>query len=87
MAVEHEFIELKLDQVVLCLEDYLGGLAVEGGREDLNRMATEALEGLRKLIAYRGNVLFSRKRVKKFTGTCLGIEHRGGAENPAKPGG
>lgn len=66
-------VVLKLDEVVLCLKDYLGGLAMEGGREDMKRMAAEGLKGLEEVISRRGKVLSVQRRRRGMSGMYMTI--------------
>ncbi len=66
-------IELKLDEVVLCLENYLVDIQGRVDREEMSRMATTAIGELQKVIGLRGKVLFVQKRKKRMGETYLAI--------------
>ncbi len=79
-GVDCNSIELRLDQVVDCLEDYLvisAGIRVEGERE---RNARDAIRELQKVIPVRGNVLFIQQRTKRRREWYLGVGHAKNAE-------
>lgn len=66
-------IELRLDEVVACLQDYLRfgeGGAYPGA---FQVQAREALRELQKVIQYRGNQLCIMERVKRHKGDHLSI--------------
>ncbi len=70
---EFEHIELKMDEVVDCLEDYLVIAAASRARGERERDAEVAIRELRKVIAMRGKVLFVQKRKKRMGETYLAI--------------
>lgn len=67
-GIDCDSIEIHLNQVVDCLENYIELSAGVRNPGDLERDAVEAIRGLRAVMAYRGNVLFIQRRVKKFGG-------------------
>lgn len=75
-------IKLRLDRVVDCLEDYLAIAAASRAPGERERDAVEAIRELRKVIAYRGNVLFVLERVKRSREYFLAVGREKTAEPP-----
>lgn len=68
-----KFVELRLDHVCQCLESYVEraiGMQVDG---DLKGKAEAAIVELKKVIRYRGDVLFIQERVKRRREYYLGL--------------
>lgn len=66
-------VVLKFDELALCLEDYLEEIGEAVDREDMRRMATEALEGVREVMGRRGKVLTVQRRRRGVPGTYMTI--------------
>lgn len=80
MGVDCDSIELSLDKVVECLEEYVEPEVEGRARSERERDAIEAIGELRKVILYRGNVLFIRRRVNRTMEYCLSIRREKRAE-------
>lgn len=66
-------VVLKLDEVILCLENYVVEIQGRVDREEMSRMATRAIEGLREVIARRGATLSVQRRRRGMSGTYMTI--------------